>query len=198
MSLMAVLAGAGIVLAIQQFLPAYVRKKGENLATKQDIAEITRRQEEIKHQFAEIIEASKQRHALRTLVADKRMAAHQQAFKQVKGLLSAREDKAIIDGCKAWMDDNCLYLTLEARKAVWQAIGHAESRALFLAEAQSDAIDVVHRNEYHDRATEKWNAIMGALPTIVTGVELPPLSEDELEAIRTEMIGNDPPNEGRG
>ncbi|KVX76309.1 hypothetical protein WL07_03630 [Burkholderia cepacia] len=181
---MAVLAGAGIVLAIQQFLPAYARKKGENLATKQDIAEITRRQEEIKHQFAEIIEASKQRHALRTLAADKRMEAHQQAFKQVKGLLSAGEDKTIIDGCRGWMDGHCLYLTLEARKAVWQAIGHAEGRALFLAEARDDATDVLHRNEYHERATEKWNAIMGALPAIVTGVELPPLGEDELAVIR--------------
>ncbi|PRH42083.1 hypothetical protein C6T65_12055 [Burkholderia vietnamiensis] len=193
MTLVSMLAGAAILLLAREFFPGYFRKKGENLATKEDIAEITKRQEEIKHKFNEIIEASKQRHSLRTLVAEKRMAAHQHAFKHVKGLLSARENKAIIEGCKAWMDENCLYLTLEARRAVWRAIGDAESRALFLAEAQMEATANPQRIELHDLATEKWNAIMAALPTIVTGVELPPLGDEELAAIRTDAVAKEAP-----
>lgn len=192
MTLLAVLAGAGIVLVVQQFLPAYARKKGENLATKQDIAEITRRQEEIKHQFAEIIEVSKQRHSLRTLVADKRMEAHQQAFKQVKGLLAARDNQAVIDECKAWMDDHCLYLALEARKAVWSAIGHAEVRAHCMAEAKNEGNGPDVRREYHEKAVREWTAIMGSLPEIVTAVELPALGEDEMAVIRAAVTAESP------
>ncbi|MFJ1258778.1 hypothetical protein [Cupriavidus sp. CuC1] len=53
-----------IVLAttVGAFGGPYIRnffgKKGENLATKQDISEITKRQEEIKHRFNELIETS--------------------------------------------------------------------------------------------------------------------------------------------
>ena len=110
----------------RDYLPGYARKKGENLATKEDIGEITKTQEEIKHQFAELIEASKQRHALRTLVAERRMDAHQQAFKLVKQLLSAREDKTVIKDGKEWMDNYCLYLAPEARMAVLKAIGQPD------------------------------------------------------------------------
>ncbi|HDR9036962.1 hypothetical protein L0Z31_09385 [Burkholderia vietnamiensis] len=184
MSLIGVLAGAGIILLAQEFLPGYFRKKGENLATKEDIAEITRRQEEIKHQFAEIIEVSKQRHSLRTLVADKRMDAHQQAFKKVKGLLSARDNQSVIDDCKAWMDDYCLYLALGARQAVWQAIGHAEVRAHCIAEATNEGNGHEQRRAYHESAVNEWTAIMAALPEIVTAVELPALGDEELAAIR--------------
>ncbi|MCA7890019.1 hypothetical protein LGM58_43380 [Burkholderia contaminans] len=184
MSLLGVLAGAGVILLAQEFLPGYFRKKGENLATKEDIAEITKRQEEIKHQFAEIIEISKQRHSLRTLIADKRMDAHQQAFKKVKGLLSARDNQAVIDDCKAWMDDHCLYLALGARQAVWQAIGHAEVRAHCIAEAANEGNSPEHRRAYHESAVNEWTAIMGALPEIVTAVELPALGDEELAAIR--------------
>ncbi|MDL2324636.1 hypothetical protein LJC61_05740 [Ruminococcaceae bacterium OttesenSCG-928-A16] len=38
-------------LFVKDFLPNYMKKKGENLATKQDIAEITQKTEEVKQQF---------------------------------------------------------------------------------------------------------------------------------------------------
>jgi hypothetical protein len=41
------------------FLPAYFRKKGENLATKEDIAIITNKIESVKHDYAEQLEATK-------------------------------------------------------------------------------------------------------------------------------------------
>lgn len=74
-----------------------------------------------------LIEESKQKLALRTLVADKRLEAHQGAFKRIKKLLSAGKDTAVIDEIYAWMDDNCLYLGAEARKAVWAERSHRAS-----------------------------------------------------------------------
>ena len=38
-------------LFIKNFFPSYMDKKGENLATKEDIAEITRRTEEVQKEF---------------------------------------------------------------------------------------------------------------------------------------------------
>ncbi|MCI3206434.1 hypothetical protein DBA20_15855 [Pandoraea capi] len=178
-----VLLGSAVGSAAGTLLRSYFVTKGANLATKQDVAEITRKQEEIKHQFTDLLEASKQRHALRTLVADKRMEAHQRAFKRVKQLLSAREDTGVIQECKDWMDDNCLYLSAEARKAVWSAIGHAESRAMYLAESNKAGVEPKYVVEYSDKAIEHFNAIMGTFKDIVDGVELPPLGTDELKNI---------------
>ena len=43
-------------LFIKNYLPSYMDKKGENLATKKDIAEITRRTEEVQQEFRQEIE----------------------------------------------------------------------------------------------------------------------------------------------
>lgn len=171
------------------FIKSFFGKKAENLATKQDIAEITKRQEEIKHRFNELIELSKQRHSLRTLVADKRMEAHQQAFKRVKQLLFAREDVRLIAACNDWMDDHCLYLTADARTGMWKAIGFAESRAHLLAEGRSDGIEAKFKQQYHDEAVKAWHEIASALPPIMSAVELPPMGIEELNIITR---GSDP------
>ncbi|WP_186080410.1 hypothetical protein [Burkholderia gladioli] len=112
------------------------------------------------------------------------MEAHQQAFKHVKDLLSARTQQEPIDACKAWMDEHCLYLALDARKAVWAAISHAEVRSHALDEASDQSLEPAQRRQFHDTAVNEWSAIMAALSTIVSSVELPPLGEDELNIIR--------------
>ena len=43
-------------LFIKNFFPSYMDKKGENLATKEDVAEITRRTEEVQKEFKESFE----------------------------------------------------------------------------------------------------------------------------------------------
>jgi hypothetical protein len=51
-----VIAALGIVA---YFIPAYLKKKGENLATKEDIGEITRKVESIKHEYSADLESLK-------------------------------------------------------------------------------------------------------------------------------------------
>lgn len=45
-----------ISLYVKNFLPSYMNKKGENLATKEDIAEITKKTEEVQKEFKEQFE----------------------------------------------------------------------------------------------------------------------------------------------
>ena len=46
------LVGFILALVINNFLPKYFGKKGENLATKEDISEITNKIETVKHDYA--------------------------------------------------------------------------------------------------------------------------------------------------
>lgn len=54
-SLVGLVAG----LLLNNFLPKYFGKKGENLATKEDISEITNKIETVKHDYAQQLEATK-------------------------------------------------------------------------------------------------------------------------------------------
>ena len=52
-----IMLGLGaFLLFVKDFLPAYINKKGENLATKEDIAQITKRTEEVQKEFKEQFE----------------------------------------------------------------------------------------------------------------------------------------------
>ncbi|MFM0742280.1 hypothetical protein PQQ51_34115 [Paraburkholderia xenovorans] len=128
-------------------------------------------------------DAAAKQHALRTLVAEERVLAHQGAFKRIKGLLAAGRNTKAIDDIDSWMDDNCLFLSAEARKAVWAAIGNAKARAQNLAESDNEGLEPAHRNLYSDQAMKNYGAIMDALTPVVDGVGLPPLGTDELKSI---------------
>ena len=56
------LTAVGAVSFLAAYLGSYIRRKGENLATKEDIAEITRKQEEVRDEFQKLREQSTQRH----------------------------------------------------------------------------------------------------------------------------------------
>lgn len=176
-------------LLLGQFMPSYFRKKGENLATKEDIAKITCLQEEVKHQFADlqqeskhqyamILEESKHRHSVRTLIAAERVATHQQAFVWVHKLLGAHNDDALILECNEWATNNCLYLTPDARKAFFQALGKARARSILLFHNSS--------GEYDEQILGAWHEIEKAFSPIVEGVELPAFKASDIE----EMVQN--------
>jgi hypothetical protein len=109
------------------------------------------------------------------------MEAHQQAFLRVKRLLSARQNADVVSECRDWMDANCLYLTGDARMAVWKALGHAETRGQHLKDAENAAGDHQYASIFHEEATKAWNGIMAALAPIVAGVESPAFGAEELE-----------------
>src|SRR6266498_2581136 len=74
-----------------KYLPSYLSKKGENLATKEDIAVITREVEQVRSEYAErlenivqqnrlLLEQTKRKHQLSIAALDRRLEAHQQAY----------------------------------------------------------------------------------------------------------------------
>ena len=169
----------------RSYAPAYVAEKGKNLATREDIAEITRRIEEVKatyviqtkaleHQNALLLERIKGTQALRMAAAEKRLAAHQDAFSLWRKLFfSVHSDKVhkVVLECQSWWEQNCLYLSAEARDAFNRAYGAAGN----------------HRELSQDRNNSaelksNFEVIRSAGDSIVAGAALPSLGMRESES----------------
>lgn len=168
----------------------YARKKGENLATKQDIADITEEIEKVQSEYAKqleeisqqnrlILEQAKQKHELRVAALDRRLEAHQQAFTRWRRLLHKVHDKEIgkiVRECQEWWVKNCLYLDAESRAAFRDAY-----HAAFLHR------DLVNGNRGTGDGSEdiiqNFKVITDAGEKIVKGVELPSLGEDEYKPV---------------
>lgn len=171
-------AGAGGLLA------GYSRKKGENLATKQDIGAITETVSKIKDHFdranAEashvrqmIVEAFKAKETLRGVAADKRLEALQRAYELWRKLLHAdpKTSEVLIE-CEAWWDKNCLYLDGPARSAFSAAMHAWSNRSSYLnsGDRSHDALIAIQ---------ESWRSVLAAGNEIAVAADLPALSGGE-------------------
>lgn len=161
---------------LKDYLPAYARKKGEDLATKEDIEEITEKVEHVRHQYNSLLEELKARHQLRTASIDRRLQAHQEAFTHWRTLTSAPEEsgKAVV-ACQTWWENNCLYLEPKVRQAFVDAYTNAHLRAEFIR-ARSEARFI----------REAWDKIMAFPNVLFEAIQLPPLTEVESEALNRE------------
>jgi hypothetical protein len=165
------------VLVWRTFLPAYVRKKGENLATKQDIAGITNQVESVKSFYTNALEDLRSRQQLRMVAVEKRLEAHQQAYTLWRKLWSSEHSNDIISvvlECQEWWKHNCLYLAPPAREAFVQAYFAAKDHRDLLARGSGASGADIRENS---------QIIMKAGEAIVSGVELPPLGEREAEDV---------------
>jgi hypothetical protein len=189
--LIALLIGV-VTLLCRSFLPAYTAKKGENLATKEDIAQITHEIErvrssyanelkELEHRHNRILEELRSRNQLRLAALDKRLEAHQHAYMLWRKLLAnLYSDKinSIVLECQEWWQGHCLYLTPDAREAFRLAYSFAwDHRKL----GRSAGVDLMKEN---------YETIAKAGPAIVSGVELPSLGEQEAEHIVDQTQSN--------
>ena len=111
------------------FYGSYLRGKARNLATKEDIRDITDKIEEIKAQYnrqLELYKSSLQLNTqLKTAALDLRLQKHQKAYTLWRSLLlNLRKEKELynsIDECQKFWEKNCLYLTEDVRKAFHSA-----------------------------------------------------------------------------
>jgi len=165
-----VLAGliGGIVAffsLLKYFFSSYASEKGRNLATKQDIAEITNKIEEVKHQYNLIIEQFKGRNQLRLAALDKRLEVHQQAYSLLSELSSSimnkKDVRIIAQKCGDWWWEHCLYLDAEARGAFWSAFRLAPENYYELTREEKNKT----RNDLHK-----------AFSLLEKAVELPPIN----------------------
>ena len=168
--------------AARAFFPAYLGRKGQNLADKEDIASITRQIEEVKVNYSMLVEQFKAEramlterfkadHQLRMAAIDKRLQAHQEAFalwrKLMAGVHTDKVHDAVME-CQSWWEKNCLYLGEEARNAFSMAYSSAGSHKMLLA-GRADVSSI----------KESWKSIRGAGEVIVKGVALPGLTAAE-------------------
>lgn len=177
-----ILGIGGVILIV--FLKSYSLEKGKNLATKEDIGEIThqvenvrtqylQKLEEISHQNKSILEQASWKHQLRMAALEKRLAVHQEAYSLWRKLFPHiyNEEKIVVyvQECQEWWNDHCLYLEPEAREAfvrAYMSAGmHKEIR---------DARDFTETKR-------NWAEIVKAGEILVKCVELPTITSLETE-----------------
>lgn len=137
-------AGAASVLLLA-FLSPYVREKVKNVATKQDIEEITRKVETVKAEIQSDLQ-------LRFLAAEKRLEAHQEAYTLAIELLSSnRSDRDAMDPMyerlASFYRTKSLYLDRKIRPAFTRAMGAAKALPPYKGQGQNFAPLVREMNQ---------------------------------------------------
>ena len=166
----------GIVVLITSFFGSYIRRKGQNLATKEDISEITKKIEGIRADYAKKIETFSHHNRLKMAALDKRLEAHQQAYTLWLQLRRSvhNKDKNIdmVIKCQNWWKENCLYLDMESRKT-------------FIASIHAVALhpDLTGGQATKDEVLENWKYINECGEMLIKGAGLPSFGENELKEI---------------
>lgn len=164
----AVVAGVIVFLLVKFFLPGYLSEKGKNLATKEDIAEITKEIEEVKSTYNQLLETFKAQHQLRLASVEKRLQVHQEAFclwRRINGALGTDFLPEIIKECDEWWGNNSLYLEPEPRRAFLEAWVSARDLKWYQENSEPSLVTKCHQQ------------INYAGEAITKAVELPRLNE---------------------
>lgn len=170
------LALTGIIVLIASFLGSYLQRKGQNLATKEDIADITRKVEGIRTDYAKELENLSHHNQLKMAALDRRLAAHQEAYKlwiELRRNVHKKEKNIdIVIMCQSWWEANCLYLDKDARQA-------------FISACHAVALhpDLLEGKVPKEEVSENWKIINDGGEAIIKGAGLPSFGKDELEAI---------------
>ena len=208
-------------LFLQKYLPSYLSEKAKNLATKEDIAEITHqieqvkseyteRQEEIKQQNRLLLEHAQYKNQLRLAALDRRLEVHQQAYALLQELQDARgkstqnsgvvsrEIGNVIVKCWQWWSSNCLYLEENAREKFFMACCSVLRYPTLRARLKD-----CPSPENEDAVENNMRTLTDAFDSIVKAVELPSIGpkeydrvarsedQDELQASREDGSGAD-------
>jgi hypothetical protein len=194
----AVIFGVIVFLFVKDYLPSYLNEKAENLAKIEDIEGITRKIEDVKHEYMAqihglshqnnlILEQARGQHQLRLAALDKRLQAHQEAYALWREMISnihGEENTATVMKCQEWYNNNCLYLDANSREAFQIAYS-----------AMSDHPSLLSARLGADEIKDNFSRVTGAGKIIVSGAELPPLGERELELL---TVGEEPNKLSKG
>lgn len=172
-------------LFLQKYLPSYLSEKAKNLATKEDIAGITDKVEQVRLEYAKRLEQTKLSHQLRLAALDQRLKAHQQAYALLQELQDARgestknsgvvshEIENVIAKCWQWWSNNCLYLEENARGKFFMACCSVPRYPTLRARLK----DCPSR-ENEDAVENNMRTLTDAFDSIIKAVELPRIREE--------------------
>lgn len=158
---------------VRHYFPGYLFEKGKNLATKEDIADITRRIEDVKHPYASLLEEQKQKGQLRVAALDRRLEVAQLAYVRWWNLLRALHTPDVrseVEKCQEFWVNNRLYLSEDVSFAF---------RRAYMAAGDHESLKDVARHDPSQRTelSENFRRITGAEEIIVQSVAIPPLNE---------------------
>jgi hypothetical protein len=154
--------------AIGAYMRSYLTKKGENLATREDITDLTKKVEDVKAVFSRALQRDAQEHELSMAAIDKRLEVHQEAFARSFQLYFTTHDD---DGrAKAavhlqWWREHCLYLSESSSAAFVRACTASALHGMLLKAPNID----------EDKLAENWAIIDGVWDVIAADVKLPQL-----------------------
>ena len=171
-----VLVAAGVAhLLVKHFFSSYLSEKGRNLATREDIGEITRKVEGIRTQYTALVEELKARHQLRLAAVDRRLQAHQEAFALWRKVMSAthtEEIGGVVIECQTWWENNCIYLEPSVRGAFVTAYRAANDHRTYI-QGRAE-VQLIQSN---------WKLITSFPNVLFQAIQLPALSELEAKAL---------------
>lgn len=162
-------------LFVKYFLSSYLSEKGKNLATREDIAAITKTIEDIRSQYAVLVEELKARHQLRMAALDRRLQAHQEAFtlwRELMGATHTVEVGTVVIKCQDWWEKNCIYLEPTVRESFVSAYTAAHSHNA-----------LVHGGVDVKTITDNWSQITSFPNLLFKAVQLPALTELEAKSL---------------
>jgi len=123
--------GLCLVFSLKKYFGGYLDAKAKNLATKEDIREITEIVEAVKkayaQELAELGETMRAQTSLRFLAAERRLEVHQKAyafFGQMMNLIhlaNTEVRQAKLKDLVEFWNDNCLYMDATVREAFLDA-----------------------------------------------------------------------------
>lgn len=170
--------GSAVIGGAITGLTAYLAEKGKNLATKEDIAKITREVEEVRDQFIRGVEDLKAHHQLRMVAAERRLQAHQEAFslwKEITFAVYCRKESEVeirARDCSEWFNKNCIYLAPESR-ASFSGLGPKALLHMHLMKINESTVQIGQiLNEMEE---------LGAI--LLREVELPRMSKPEIQKV---------------
>lgn len=176
--------GAAIAGGVGAYFGAYLSKKGENLATKEDVKEITTSQEEVKHDFQILSDRMKATENMRMAVIERRFQAHQEAYslwlKLFQGIHDEDNAKRVLE-CQTWWEQNNLYLEPEVRRTFKTACFAAHMhRALLVGARGGDS----------EQVTKNWKRLEIVGETIEKAVNLPSIGDLATKSPKEEVKEN--------
>lgn len=171
-------------LLAKHFFSGYFSEKGKLLATKEDIAEVTHKIEGVKALYVESQEARRFTNELRMASLDKRLQAHQDAFRRLRSLLLCAWGEQIestrqVLACQAWWEENCLYLEPKARHAFVDAFRAVSDHQLLMQAAHGKTVET-GAIEAGAAMEANLKRITDALDVMLEAVALPPLTDIEV------------------
>ncbi len=170
------LFGAIVFYLLKSFVPSYLNEKAKNLATREDIAQITDEIERIKTQYSFLIEELKAKHQLRLAAVERRLQAHQEAFALWRELYLNTHTENIgqtVIKCQTWWENNCLFLEPSAREAFSDAYTAANMHSALIQDGFPS----------RQVAKDNWQRITRAGQIIVEAVQLPGLTTTEKQQL---------------